>query len=137
MYEFAHKSNVSLAEAEWQGVVHADNVPFDFGVLFSLLLPYSAADRSVSLFIMTMYTNFAKSGDPSVSGVTWERFNSSHRAYLRVDSNPKMAAAFNPRRMAFWNDYHPELAQMKFYTISYPESTGFLVSGRAPVETLG
>ena len=116
MYEFAHKSNVSIGEAEWQGVVHADNIPFDFGVPFLPLLPYSAADRSVSLFIMTMYTNFAKSGDPSVSGVTWERFNSSHRAYLRVNTNPKMAASFNPRRMSFWNDYHPELVQVKFYT---------------------
>jgi len=27
-----------------------------------------------------------------------------------------MAASFNPRRMSFWNDYHPELVQVKFYT---------------------
>ena len=118
MYEFAHKPNFSIAEAEWQGVVHADNVPFDFGVPFLLHLPwlYSAADRSVSLFIMTMYTNFARSGDPSVSSVTWKRFNSSHRAYMRVETNPKMAVSFNPRRMAFWNDYHPKLTQVIFDT---------------------
>jgi len=114
MYEFAHKPNFSFADAEWQGVVHADNILFDFGAPFSRLLPYSAADRNVSLFIMTMYANFARSGDPTVSGVTWERFNSSHRAYLRVGANPKMAVSFNPRRMAFWNDYYPKLAQVRF-----------------------
>ena len=114
MYEFAHRPNVSFADAEWQGVIHADNILFDFGAPFSRLLPYSAADRNVSLFIMTMYANFARSGDPTVSGVTWERFNSSHRAYLRVHTNPKMAASFNPRRMAFWNDYHPKLMQVRF-----------------------
>ena len=66
-----------------------------------------------------MYINFAKSGDPTplpVSGVTWERYNSSHRAYLRVDAHPKMAAAFAPLRMAFWNNYYPKLAQIKFDT---------------------
>ena len=114
MYEFAHRPNVSFADAEWQGVIHADNILFDFGAPFSRLLPYSAADRNVSLFIMTMYANFTRSGDPSVSGVTWERFNSSHRAYLRVHTNPKMAASFNPRRMAFWNDYYPKLMQVRF-----------------------
>jgi len=27
-----------------------------------------------------------------------------------------MAAAFAPRRMAFWNDYYPKLQQVKFDT---------------------
>ena len=116
MYEFAHKSmNVSLG-TEWMGVAHGDNVDYDFGVPFLPIRPYSATDRNVSLFIMTMYANFARSGDPSASGVTWERFNSSHRAYLRIDANPKMAASFYPRRMAFWNDYYPKLEQVKFDT---------------------
>ena len=116
MYEFAHRAKTSFASAEWMGVVHAENVPFDFGIpLLPRFFPfYSAADRNVSLFIMAMYANFAKTGDPRVSGVTWERYNSSHRAYLRVDTNPKMAASFYPRRMAFWNDYVPTLMQVKF-----------------------
>ena len=116
MYEFAHKSvKTSLySTADWMGVVHADNKPYDFGIP---LLPgfsskYDRADRNASLFIMATYANFARSGDPSVSGVTWKRFNSSSRANLRVDTNPKMTASFYPRRMAFWNDYHPKLTQL-------------------------
>ena len=120
IYEFAHLSNVTLG-AKWMGVVHGDNVAYDFGIplLTSLPFGYSAVDKNVSLFIMTMYANFARFGDPTpqpVSGVTWERYNTSHRAYLRVDAQPKMAAAFAPRRMAFWNDYHRKLTQVKFAT---------------------
>ena len=120
MYEFAHRSKFSF-NAEWMGVDHGTNAPYDFG---SPLVPrwpfqHSEADNNVSVFIMTTYANFARFGDPTpqpVSDVTWERFNSSHRAYLRVDANPKMAASFNPRRMAFWNDYYPELVELKFDT---------------------
>ena len=96
------------------GVVHLNNVPFDFGIPLHPGIPYNAADKNVSLLIMTMYANFARSSNPSASGVTWERFNSSHRAYLRVDANPKMAASFYPLRMSFWNDYHPKLVEVKF-----------------------
>ena len=119
MYEFAHRATSSLeVRAEWMGVVHGENIPFDFGVPF---LPkfsphYSQADRNVSLFIMTMYANFARSGDPSVSGVAWEKYNTTHRAYLKVDTSPKMMASFNRRRMSFWNDYYPKLVQLKFDT---------------------
>ena len=122
MYEFAHRpKNISFYDgwmrvAEWMGVVHGENVPFDFGMPF-YFPKYNEADKNVSLFIMAVYANFAKTGDPtpqSVSGVTWKRYNSSHRAYLRVHPNPKMAAAFAPRRMSLWNDYYPKLGQVKF-----------------------
>ena len=115
MYEFAYSS------APRSVVKHSDNVPYDFG--FPLLPKFSSlsdeADKNMSLFIMDLYVNFATYGNPTpeqVRSVTWERFNSSHRAYLRVDTNPKMAASFYPRRMAFWNDYYPKLTKMKFGT---------------------
>ena len=117
LYEFAHRSRFSFT-AEWMGVDHGVNAAYDFGQPLVPIWPFqhSEADNNVSMFIMTGYANFATSGDPSVSDVAWERFNSSHRAYLRLDTNPKMAASFNPRRMSFWNEYYPKLAQVKFDT---------------------
>ena len=116
IYEFAHRPKNASIFPEWMGVVHGENVAFPFGI--ALWFPrYDAADKNVSKFIMATYTNFAKTGDPTpqpVSGVTWERYNSTHRAYLRVETKPKMAAAFAPRRMAFWNDYYPKLQQVEF-----------------------
>ncbi|XP_068715517.1 neuroligin-4, X-linked-like [Montipora foliosa] len=134
MYEFAHQAKFSLSRTEpWMGVPHAENVPFDFGMP---LLPmfssrYSEADRNVSLLIMAIHVNFARSGDPTLGNIPWERYNSSHRAYLKVDPNPKMAESFNPRRMAFWNDYYPKLTQVRI------ESDKEVISGAIRGVTIG
>ncbi len=128
MYEFAHRSKNASFYPEWMGVAHAENLPYDFGIPFLPRFPeYDAADKNVSLFTMAVYVNFAKTGDPTpqpVSGVTWEKYNSSHRAFLRVNTNSKMEAAFAPRRMAFWNDYHPQLVQVKFDAKKYMVVSG-------------
>ena len=125
--EFAHRSKTVTKLPKWMGVVHGANRHYDFGI--PLLPPFSsrydADDKNVSLFIMALYTNFAKFGNSTsqpVSGVMWKRYNSSYRAYLRADSKPKMAASFDPRRMAFWNDYYPKLEQVKFDTKEYVAS---------------
>ena len=125
--EFAHRSKTFTKLPKWMSVVHGANRHYDFGI--PLLPPFSsrydADDKNVSLFIMALYTNFAKFGDPTlqpVSGVMWKRYNSSYRAYLRADSKPKMAASFAPLRMAFWNDYYPKLEQVKFDTKEYVAS---------------
>ena len=118
MYEFAHRPKNASVFPEWMGVVHGENVVFPFGIP-SWFPRYEAADKNVSQFVMATYANFVKTGDPTpqpVSGVTWERYNSTHRAYLRVETKPKMVAAFAPRRMAFWNDYNPKLQQVEFDT---------------------
>ena len=120
MYEFAHRSKNASFYPEWMGVVHGEDLPYDFGIpLLPGFSEYDAVDKNISLFVMALYANFAMIGDPTpqpVSGVTWERYNTSHRAYLRVDASPKMSATFAPHRMAFWNEYIPKLQQVKFDT---------------------
>ena len=138
MYEFAYSRTSGNVSPNWIGVAvkHGDNVGYDFG--FPLLPQLSnltdETDKNVSRFIMAMYVNFATYGDPTpeqACGVTWQRYNASHRAYLRVDANPKMAASFNPRRMAFWNDYYPKLAEVQFGSMKEG------VSGACNVDTFG
>ena len=120
MYEFAHRSKNASFYPEWMGVAHGEDLPYDFGIPLLPRFPeYDAVDRNVSLFVMAVYANFARTGVPTpqpVSGVTWEKYNTSHRAYLRVGASLKMAAAFASRRMAFWNEYNPKLLQVKFDT---------------------
>ncbi|XP_078377734.1 neuroligin-4, X-linked-like [Oculina patagonica] len=120
LYEFSHRSKGN----QHVGAAHGDNVPYDFGIPFLETSAdaegfpnYDTIDRQVSWFVMTLYTNFAKYGNPTpqpVSGVTWQQFNSTHRAYLRVDANPAMVSCFDPRRMAFWNNYYPRLMRVEF-----------------------
>ena len=117
VYEFTHRSKQSFLP-EWMGVAHGENVVYDFGIpmLPGIPLKFDETDRNVSRIIMKMYADFATSALPKVSGVNWERFNSSHRAYLKLDANPRMAASYYPHRMAFWNDYYPKLANVTFDT---------------------
>lgn len=120
LYEFAHSSTCN----QLLGAGNGYNVPYDFGIPFIETYPetkgfpiYDAKDRQVSQFVMTLYVNFAKYGNPTpqpVSGVTWQQFNSTHRGFLRVDANPEMVSCFDPRRLAFWNNYYPKLVQVEF-----------------------
>ncbi len=76
LYEFSHRSKAS----QHVGVAHGDNVPYDFGIPFLETSAdtegfpnYDTIDQQVSWFFMTLYTNFAKYGNPTpqpVSGVT-------------------------------------------------------------------
>ena len=99
---------------------------------FAYLFP-DQSDKDVSSFIMEIYTNFAKFGNPTpqpVSGVTFERYNSSQRAYLRVDKKSEMKASFAPRRMSFWNDYLPKLIEVKFEKETVVVSDAGCASGK-------
>ena len=120
MYMFDYQQRVRPLHKAWYGVQHGDNVGYDFGIplmpRFANLFP-DQCDKDISLFLMEMYTNFAKLGNPTpqpVSDVTFERYNSSQRAYLRMDKKSEMKASFAPRRMSFWNDYYPKLMEVKF-----------------------
>ena len=95
MYEFAHRSkNTSYFPDEWMGVAHGEDVPYHFGfpLLPSRFTGYDEVDKNASLFVMAVYANFARTGDPTpqpVRGVTWERYNTSNRAYLRVEDKAR------------------------------------------------
>ena len=83
LYEFSHRP----AKNQFEGASHGDNVPYDFGIPFLESSAdaegspnFDARDRQVSWLLMTLYTNFAKYGNPTpqpVSGVTWQQFNST------------------------------------------------------------
>ena len=106
MYEFAHRPKFGFGSKPWMGVTHGDNIAFDFGnpllARFPFSSSYTKADRNVSSLIMAMYVDFARSGNPTGSGIPWEKYTSTHRAYLRVDPNPEMVASFHSRRMDLW-----------------------------------
>jgi len=114
MYEFAHRSNLNPRPL-WKGVAHKDDTPYEFGfplMNLTVLQQYNDADRNVSDMFITLFTNFAKYGNPTpqpVLGVTWERFNSSHKAYISIQRQPEMAVNYRPTRMAFWNEYYERM----------------------------
>ena len=116
LYEFRHRSLHSPKE-DWEGVAHGDITAYAFGVpLLNLSLPhpYTEADRNISDFMVTVYTNFVKDGVTTpepLYGVEWKKFKPIDQAYLRIETKPQMARNFAPLKVAFWNDYLPGLSK--------------------------
>ena len=110
-YEFSHRSKFNPSPP-WKGVAHKDDTPYEFGfplMNLTVLQEYDDTDRNVSRLVITLFTNFAKYGNPTpqpVRGVTWDRFNSSHMTYMRIQAEPEMALNYQPTRMAFWNVFY-------------------------------
>ncbi|XP_031560749.1 cholinesterase 1-like [Actinia tenebrosa] len=114
MFEFAYRSKLH-PKPEWMGVVHEDTTAYKFGL--PLLnsktgLKFDKRDQKVSDVVVTMFTNFAKFGNPTpipVRGAKWDPFDSSKKAYLKIRKNPVMKNNYRPRRMNFWNSEFPSL----------------------------
>ena len=138
MYEFAHRSNLNPSPS-WKGAAHKDDTPYEFGfplMNLTVLQQYNEADRNLSHTLITLFTNFAKYGNPTpqpVSGVSWERFNSSHMAYFRIQSQPEMAVNYRPTKMAFWNEYYEKMLVEEPHTC---QSTSGALQGRCSFHTL-
>ncbi|XP_040067146.2 acetylcholinesterase-like [Ixodes scapularis] len=66
-YYFKHRSTGN-PWPEWTGVMHGDEIAFEFGVPLnsSLSLPYEEDERRLSRRMMNYWANFAKTGDPNV-----------------------------------------------------------------------
>ena len=123
MYEFDHRSRLNPSPL-WKGTAHKDDTPYQFGFPLrnlTVLQHYDDVDRNVSDMVVTLFTNFAKYGNPTpqpVRGVLWEGFNKSHKAYLVIHSKPEMAVNFRPTKMAFWNEFYGKMLNEEPYTCS-------------------
>ncbi|KAL9966496.1 hypothetical protein ACROYT_G024580 [Oculina patagonica] len=121
MYEFAYRSKLNPSPC-WKGAAHKDDTPYEFGfplMNLTVLQQYNDVDRNISDMLITLFTNFAKYGNPTpqpMLGVSWEGFNSSHMAYFRIQTQPEMAAKYRPTKMAFWNEYYERMLVEPPYT---------------------
>ena len=93
------------------GVAHADDLHYLFnghGLEFPAL---EGEDFTVRDIFVNMWTNFAKSGDPTSSpnlGFQWSRFEPESPQYLDINSSPMMDYSSNfQRRVNFWERLFP------------------------------
>ena len=134
MYEFAYRSKLNR-DPKWLGVRHKDDTPYQFGfplMNLTILQTYDEADRNLSETIITLFTNFAKYGNPTpepVSGALWRKFVSSNRTYLRIQHQPVVATNYYPARMAFWNEYYKKLLKDKECPVLAMSSSGTVNNG--------
>lgn len=64
MYRFLHRTSTNPF-ASWTGVMHGYEIEFVFGLPFTEPNPsmrYTDAERKMSLYMMTIWANFARTG---------------------------------------------------------------------------
>ncbi len=83
MYYFTEPSTI-----KFRGACHAVELAYVFGNTNETIYTGSPADKKLSLAVMTMWANFARSGNPSLSKLYWEPFNTETRATMMISKRP-------------------------------------------------
>ncbi|XP_051955719.1 bile salt-activated lipase-like [Xyrauchen texanus] len=89
-YLFSESSRIPLFPI-WTGADHADDLQYVFGKPFTTPLGYFPRHRDVSKYLISYWTNFARTGDPnngeSSVPVSWPQFTSTGHQYLEINSS--------------------------------------------------
>ena len=83
MYYWTVESALPLRKA-----CHAVELAYVFGNLDETIYTGEPADEALSDTVMQMWTNFARTGDPSANGVEWERYSADTRATMVFSAEP-------------------------------------------------
>ncbi|XP_078372725.1 acetylcholinesterase-like [Oculina patagonica] len=124
VYVFDHRSMHSTM-SDWIGVAHGMDMAYVFGAPFknvpepavnALAKKYSETEKGLSLYIMKLWTDFAKYGSPNPpdSGsaeLTWPKFTEGEREYLVLDLKPRVGRRYKADKVAFWNNIVPKVAE--------------------------
>ncbi|XP_032511613.2 esterase FE4-like [Danaus plexippus] len=91
------------------GACHGDDI---FYLFHGSLLPplFTKEDKKVVNFMTTLWTNFAKHGnptpDPKEFGVKWESSKKDNMKFLHIDHELKMGSIPNEKTYRFWRDIY-------------------------------
>ena len=84
---------------------HAAEVPYVFGQFDMFNMDVSSDDNIFSELMMTIWTNFAKYGDPSIKGqLDWPEFNSSSEFYVVLDSEVEIKKSLRKEKLTLINE---------------------------------
>ena len=115
LYQFGYLPK-HLSQPEL-GVAHEIEVDYVFGIpylnrsQFSFLIQnYTEEDREMSSKMMKMWSDFAKNGHPG-EGVP--PIDTTKRKYFEIKRAISVKENFDPKMMAFWNEYIPEITKLK------------------------
>ena len=67
---------------------HAVELAYVFGNLEETIYTGEIADETLSDTVMQMWTNFARTGDPSIDGLVWEPYKAQTRATMLISRQP-------------------------------------------------
>ncbi|PNF42928.1 Esterase FE4 [Cryptotermes secundus] len=112
-YLFSFDGGLGLAKlafhTQLEGVSHADELGYLFHTAISPSVAEESDEMKVLLKMVKMWTNFAKTGDPtpdcdSLLGVKWDPTTKAEHVYLSIDKEVQMRRDLFKERMQFWED---------------------------------
>ncbi|XP_053459616.1 carboxylesterase 3 isoform X2 [Nycticebus coucang] len=118
-YEFQHRpSSFVKFKPDWVKADHGAETAFIFGGPFlmdeSSLLAFPEAtedEKQLSLTMMSQWTQFARTGNPSSEGLPpWPQFDQSEQ-YLEINRVPRVRQKLREARMRFWAETLPRKIQ--------------------------
>lgn len=121
VYRFDTKPSTLPAITEipdWVSVPHLFDLIYVWGIPYWIQLPdnqeWDIRDKRTSDIIMSFWTNFAKSSNPTESSffhIKWETFRQESPGILIIDRNFNMSDStrLNYKAFEFWNDYYPKV----------------------------
>jgi para-nitrobenzyl esterase len=69
---------------------HAVELSYVFGNLEETIYTGESADEKLSDTVIQMWTNFARTGDPSVEDLRWEEYTEQKRATMVISKQPNI-----------------------------------------------
>ncbi|XP_077999630.1 neuroligin-4, X-linked-like [Glandiceps talaboti] len=123
-YNFEYRSTLNSAPI-WMGVPHSAELSYEFGIPHRdspRTCPWGCddpgttwtnADRDMSEFMMVLFTNLAKHGDPTptpVNGIDWTEYEDVTKPYLSFADTSAVGNHYREREMLFWQDYFLKVA---------------------------
>jgi para-nitrobenzyl esterase len=107
VYYFSHRPPYPNApEFKNWGAAHGGEIAYVFGN-FSAAMPATAADRAVSEEMLSYWANFAKTGDPTGSGLPhWPAFTSANAQVMNLNDPSKAIPVPNLDKLQVLDGYY-------------------------------
>lgn len=112
LYQFSYRSS-NRQSPQWQGAEHADELHYVFGspviddfMWNGFATSWTDDDKRVSDDVMTLWTNFAKYGNPTPSGsnVTWLPWTPTSPNYMDIGVTDRPMSGLRAKQMSVWMD---------------------------------
>ncbi|KAH9635555.1 hypothetical protein HF086_003169 [Spodoptera exigua] len=111
-YEFVAESERNITKKSYnmeslKGVCHSDELPYLFNVT-CLDIPLSDESMDIIKQFVTLWTNFATTGKPTLSTEEWKPFKEQDRNYYIIGKS--LQCKKDPRKdnITFWEDIYEE-----------------------------
>ncbi|XP_068084823.1 juvenile hormone esterase [Anabrus simplex] len=118
-YQFSYDGGLAFGKLtnpdmiSWPGVAHTDELGYIFDI--GVKVPDDSLDAKVRSRMITMWTNFAKTGNPTPEGTvefpTWLPVKSGEDNYYDIGSQMESKKHFHKRRMDFWKELYGNISK--------------------------